>query len=306
MTLLEYIKSLDPTGEAVYSDEWSKEDGFYADLNRLLPLEWAERLLSPFLKDYLGRDFFVPDNADNIRYINGAVFEFLNKTELVIDKEVSDYRTTGRRPYFWLRGKRVTEEQAFDIIRRTDRFFQWHMATEQTVDILHFPNWWFSRDHIPTHYGWCHPSGIIGLNGITDRFPDLQALLSDMMKLKYAFPYLDLAAAITRLEEVPPDAWDRRKQTPDLLESLEIEIGIWLHDGTIEFMEPKRTQQVYKEYEAKYSEVNADIYMPEYYEDHNIFTADMEYLRRCIAANGLDPYQALSTVNVSVWKNRKR
>lgn len=38
------------------------------------------------------------------------------------DKEVQRYIST-RRPYYRMRGKPISEEQAFEIIRRTERFF---------------------------------------------------------------------------------------------------------------------------------------------------------------------------------------
>lgn len=38
--------------------------------------------------------------------------------EIIVDEEVKDYKAFARRPYYRMRGKQATEEQAFDIIRR--------------------------------------------------------------------------------------------------------------------------------------------------------------------------------------------
>lgn len=312
MTLLEYARSFDTTGEAIYSDEWTKENGVYVNIN---VLRWLDRanIIEPLLYDCLGYDLSSVGSTDNIQYIDGPVFEFLNQTELVIDKEVSAYKSSWwpKRPYFRLRGKRVTEEQAFDIIRRTDFFFSFYLQSEQTISLGHFDNMWFSKNCLLTHHGWCHPSGIIGTNYHTGKLPSLDELLNDMTKIKYAFPYLDFVAALTDYNELPwfiqeheerHTAW-RELQYEDDPEFLKhIQIGIWLHDKAIEFMGPERTRQIYQEYEEKYSEENKDIYVPEYYEDHGIFTADIEYLKRCIAANGLEPDRALSRVPEYIWK----
>lgn len=315
MTLLEYAKSLDTTGEAIYSDQWTEGSGIYVDLNRIKKLNWGakrENIMSPFLDAHFGEDFYVPDNADSTFYIDGAAFEFLNQTELVIEEEVSDYKSSWpKRPYFRLRGKRVTEAQAFDIIRRTDFFFYSDLPTEQTLNLGHFTNMWFSKNCVVTHHSWCHPSGIIGTNYRTDKLPSLDELLSEMIQIKYAFPYLDFVAALTDYDELPwfileheerHTAWRelQYEEDPDFLEH--VEMGIWLHDRAIEFMGPERARQVYREYEEKYSEENKDIYVPEYYEDHGIFTADLAYLKRCIAANGLDPDEALSKIREYIWK----
>ena len=43
--------------------------------------------------------------------------------QVIIDPEAAGMDFDVRRPYFRMRGKPVTEEQAFDIIRQTDEFF---------------------------------------------------------------------------------------------------------------------------------------------------------------------------------------
>lgn len=203
-------------------------------------------------------------------------------------------KASARRPYFQLRGKQISEEQALAVISRADRFFDSELEYKRAIDLLHFPNWWFNTNHYPTHYGWCHPSGIIGLNGITDTYPELDELIEDMLALKCAFPWLDFVAAITNWDESPP------YKEADFLEA--VEIGIWSHDGAVEFMGPRRAREKYREYEALYGGTNQEIYKPEYYMDHNILPADVSYLKRCIETYGFDPDEILSHVDDYVWK----
>ena len=81
-----------------------------------------------------------------------------------------------------------------------------------------------------------------------------------------------------------------------------ITIGIWVHDNTIEFMKPSRARAKYNEYQKQYGEKNSDIYIPKYYQDHKIFTADRAYLERCIRTYGLNPYEVLSKVSAYIWQ----
>lgn len=300
MKLLDFIKSKDTANNIIYTDEWNEQSGVYINLTELDRYGYADPIISILcycIPNYRVQSQNTPSSKDNIQYIDGEAFEFLRKTELVIDEEVSNYSSFVRRPYFQLRGKRITEEQAFEVIRKTDRFFQWDMNKVESIDIVHFPNWWLNRNHHPTHYGWCHPSGIIGLNGITDTYPTISELLGDMLRLKFAFSYLDFVVAITNWNESP----DEGEDDSDLFKN--IEIGIWVHDDTIEFMSPAKTEKIYNQYASKYEEPNKGLYVPEYYQDNKIYTADLSYLKRCIRAYGLNPDEELSKIREYIWKN---
>ena len=49
--------------------------------------------------------------------------EQFQNIQVITDPEVAGIDFNVKRPYFRMRGRPVTEEQAFDIIRRTDTFF---------------------------------------------------------------------------------------------------------------------------------------------------------------------------------------
>lgn len=42
---------------------------------------------------------------------------------IMFDEEVENFDSNARRPYYRMRGEKVTQEQAFDMIRRVDNFF---------------------------------------------------------------------------------------------------------------------------------------------------------------------------------------
>lgn len=291
MTLLQYLDDIIKENNILFRDGFSS--GFYADFTQLAKTKRDKKfdpilysILEPVLSN--DREEFEPINDyEDIRYFDGPELAFLNSTELIVDEGVGNYNTIARRPYFQLRGKRVTEQQAFEIISRTDRFFTWEAHLQHAIDLYHFPNWWFSRNHFPTHYGWCHPSGIIGLNGITATFPTLPELLEDMVTVKFHFPCLDFVVGITGWDETLPDHVEFAQS---------IELGIWVHENTIEFMTPNRTRKVYEQYAEQYEEPNKEIYEPEYYQERGIWIADNAYLKRCIRESGAEPESVLSAI----------
>lgn len=245
-----------------------------------------------------------------------------NKQEVKIiqDPDIVDMDCfEARRPYYRIRGPKVTEEQAFEIIRRTDRIFGMSLDQSNMLQSLghigseHIDNIWFTANYTPSPSGWCHPSGIIGNNGITGRYPELEELICEFKGYAQAFPFLDMIIAITDWNEMPPYAWDVLssiheiyKQAfymdyPDFIDN--IRIGFWIHNNTVEVLNPVRAQKVYTEYEAKYSEPNKDIYVMNYYEDNHIFPANYDYLCRIIASYGLDPNEQLKNYPWKDWLN---
>ncbi len=75
-----------------------------------------------------------------------------------------------------------------------------------------------------------------------------------------------------------------------------VEIGIYIHDKTLEILTPKETIIKYKEY-AKLYERNKEVYIPEYYQDNGIVQVDLSYFRRCIESYGLNADEILKKVH---------
>lgn len=207
--------------------------------------------------------------------------------------------TSARRPYYQLRGKPVTEEQAFEIIRRTDVIFQMYEIDnypdsfkEEYIGSFHCSNSWFGRPS-----GWVHPNGIIGINThIGIKWPETSEFISEWDNYLNAFPFLNLIMAITWCDEYPPEyselimsnQYEKFKYKPydNFLEN--IESGIWIHDNTLEFLDEQETIEVYKEYDAKYGEKDSRVYFEDYYHDFHPDITDMNYLRRCVSAYGIE------------------
>ena len=62
------------------------------------------------------------DTNGDIAFISKEDCDRYNQYEIIIPDDIN-YNDNIRKPYYRMRGKPVTREQAFDIIRRTDSFF---------------------------------------------------------------------------------------------------------------------------------------------------------------------------------------
>ena len=267
---------------------------------------------------------YVENNIEKFDCPEWFYREKCDDIELFIDEDMDEYDSIARRPYYRLRGKPVSKEQAFEVIRRTDSIFrQFNIElpyNSDYVEIWHINNWWFNRNHYPSDMGWIHSDGTVGGNGITGKYPNFSELLSDMVELIQAFPYLDFVLAITTWDELPEEMffcnredWEGDDQSYEEFEEKRkferydgfydaIDIGFWVHNNTIEILNHKNAVKKYKEYEKKYSVKNQDYYAAFYNMENGIIPCDENYLKRCIVAYGLDPEETLRNTREYIWK----
>lgn len=259
--------------------------------------------------EYLDDSTIFISKEDCIKYNQ---YEIINEDGISYDSDV-------RRPYYRMRGKPVTEEQAFDIIRRTDRFFCGIGEIRSQADFVgggHSDNWMFSKNHYPNGYGWIHTDGTVGTNGITYKYPNLGEFLDEWLcKLRH-FPYLDLVFVITDWDEIPNEVrevdYDCPLRSQRLFEYEDwderfykaVQLGIYVHDKTIEVLSSQKAISKYKEYAALY-EKNREIYVPDYYMEHGIEQVNLIYLKRCIESYGLDADEVLGKEPVYTWKGKE-
>ena len=205
----------------------------------------------------------IPDEAAEIMFCDTLILDeaqtrLMNTLEIIEDPEVKGYESIPKYPYYRLRGKPVTPEQALDIIRRTDSIFSYAAGEAMGPDYignLNFINFWLqTKNDTSTPYGWVHPDGTIGLNTNTTKYPDWAEFLYEILGLKMAFPYLDFVIAITDWNCSPNYVWEQSSSGVDLHEKVDsdypdflehVDYGIWVHDNKIEFMEPRRAKQIH-------------------------------------------------------------
>lgn len=261
-----------------------------------------------------GNDFFLPHH-----YIDSET-AFISKEDCDRYKEYEiimpdgfGYDGMARRPYFRMRGKPVTREQAFEIIRRTDMFFGMIEAVyrhDDYIDCLNFTNWLISKNHFPEGYGWIRT---VGTNGITGKYPTLDEFVSELSALLRSFPFLDFVVALTDWNELPPEAWEllgeysvgrqeafERKEHDGKFYKAVV-MGIHVRDKAIEFLMAKDAVSRYKEYAALY-EKDRSVYLPDYYQNNGAVQVDAAYLRRCIESYGLEADAVFGGIPESMWK----
>ena len=277
MTIFDYLKK--NCGVAIYTDEYGNT---YMETK-----EWEyEKIISGALEiSNKGDDAFV-------WLIPEEVYEKHSEIEIVIagDESVNLVRNV-RRPYYRMRGVPVTREQAFDIIRRTDRFFDYVSAVcnhKDYIGCMNFDNWLIQKNHYPTGYGWIHADGTIGTNATTQKYPTVREFIEEWYKLLYAFPYLDLIIAVTWWNEEP---WGDETVSEEEF-CKEVAVGIYVHDRKLEILNPSDTIAKYTEYNKCYG-TPPEKFEREYYERHKIEQVNPAYLRKSIEAYGLDADQEI-------------
>lgn len=258
-------------------------------------------------KDYI----YINDAGDLCHQIDGRIAsrEELDKFsgyQILVDEQVIHYGEgeETRKPYYRMRGKPVTEEQAFEIIRRTD-----YLTDEKGVPLtddymyeINFYNYLTSGGCYPEGSGWVHVDGTIGINFITGKYPDIREFAEEWLEKLRAFPWLDLVIAVTDWDEMPPEAWDRmweqdihfyeEEYTYDEQFYDHIQIGIWVAGKTVSFLNPEHAREKYREYERLYEDKCRERYIPNYYEKNHIIQADEAYCKRIFESYGLDGEEA--------------
>lgn len=234
-------------------------------------------------EDLLCRDCFWRGEEQPVYLAPEVLLPWL-EVKVAWDQGMDQYSSCVRRPGYQLRGRPVAPEQAFEIIRRTDNFFGWECgAGPDYLGSINFDSWWFHGNHYPAGYGWCHPDGFIGLDSITQKYPHAGEFVMEWGRLLMAFPFLDVSIVIWRVDE----GIGSREES--------VECGIHIHDGKIELLSPKHALEVFREYDGKWGG-DPTRFDSDYNQEHHRIVCGEEYLKRCIAANGLDPEKTLAAV----------
>lgn len=226
------------------------------------------------------------DYKEELEYKYPDFYKWFTDLELIYtDKKYLHYELSGRRPYYQMRGKPVTEQQAFEIIRRCDSSFYYDdelapytpKENEIPVNPEHISSWLFMENHFPNGYGWCYPDGLIGTNGICGRYPTTLELVTDFIAMMYRFPYLDAVWAFTCCNEVLDGT--AFEDAADII--------FWTHDNKIEILDRIAGLAKYKEYAQKYEK---EAWMYDNMERHKRKNREelMRYAERCSEANKRD------------------
>ncbi|MCI7350315.1 MAG: hypothetical protein MSH60_06120 [Ruminococcus sp.] len=281
MTAFDYIISGLP-------DDFVCED--YSDMYMVVGniTDWLGNRSVKLLNRLVPEDNSYLDKSGNTCYIFSKEYaDKLKSIEVTFDEKTEDYSGT-RRPYYQLRGKPVSAEQAVEFIRRADSAFAdfEYPKSAQPFYLINMCSDVFSNS---SSNGLVHPNGIVGMNGIMGKYPDFYELFEEFVSMAMEFPFLDFVAAVTYWNEMPSWEWEKlsddnyEKPTyyPDFTECLEI--GVWVHDSKAEFLSPKNAAKKYKEYEKLYGEAYGKIYCDKRNGEPNL----ADFFAKCLEANGI-------------------
>ncbi|HIQ98700.1 MAG TPA: hypothetical protein IAB23_03365 [Candidatus Scybalocola faecavium] len=242
----------------------------------------------------------------------------LFQIQIIADDDMLFYDSDVRRPYYRMRGKQVTREQAFEIIRRTDTFFSWelHLKNKDYLDSIHFNNWIILKNHYPAGYGWIHTDGTVGLNGITQTYPNAWEFVVEWLINLTEFPYLDLMIAVTSWNEMAPEFWEKMWEQDSSVDWDDVEysydkdfyshidIGIYVHENTIELLNPQNALRMYRKYEKLHEGQEREKYQTRYYQNRHIVQVDEAFLKKCFEKYGLDVEKTWDQCKYMVWNGK--
>lgn len=159
-------------------------------------------------------------------------------------------------------GKTISEEQALEIIRRTDKFFERPEYAgndrdfrKEAMKIIRYPemkegasyqefykreeefkkrwgvicteyiiNDWLASSYIGGPHGWCHPDGTIAYRDNIGKWPEPEEVYKDLNTIAQNFPFLDFYCCIMNGE---------KDEDPD-----KCKLSFHVQDGEVEILKP--------------------------------------------------------------------
>lgn len=243
MTALEYIFPDSKLCQYDYEDYCWIEDA-YLSLFKNSSLRYDSifnsrcNLLREFTTDLSGSYLMDKETRDKLEAI-----------EISFEGDTMNWDSCTRRPYYRMRGKKVTEEQATQIINSINELVDEEKGTHKYYLInIDYP---------------VRPDGTVGINHITSKYPNINEMVQDILNLKLRFPYLDFIVAISWWNEIPPKSYDNDFREYECVDeefreyanfSDNLEIGIWVHGNKIDFLKRDNAKKIYNKYDSLYSD----------------------------------------------------
>lgn len=229
------------------------------------------------------------------------MYDYYNDVKVTISDDCPK-EPTARSPYYQLRGKPVTSQQAFDILKKTD-FFYTSFFYKKKIELQrinqnaiwlggdYFCNSWFIPHFLDgSGQGWVNSEGYVGLNYWAYKLPEIKEFAEEWAMHLHYFPYLDLFIGITEWNEGSPERWKvifhenfdpyAEYDNEEFIDA--IEMGIWVHEGRVDFVGKERAQQLYEEYERLYYTFNGHKRVPGHYDGFVGKKEKWDYFTKCI------------------------
>ena len=221
-----------------------------------------------------------------------------------------------RRPGYQIRGARLTEEQAFDVLAHSDEVFTTYvndvtfahsvnnvpipdcvpiiMGAISKNRIIRTPyrnigNKFLQTANFPWYNGFVTPRGDVGCNWWAYTYPEYYEMLLDTWTFAARFPFLEFVVAVTFWNERSVSYWSNfsKKQTfrnYDKELKKDLQCCLYAHNGVIEVL---NNLDKYYELEAVYPDKRV-FEITDYYDlmQENVLSKD--FVDRMLSCNGLD------------------
>lgn len=229
---------------------------------------------------------------------------------------------SGDFPYYQLRGKRLSRENALDMIARTalvlwdsewyveelERqskqlardYKQWRIEIGKKGYIgggHHFDNYYIENRYAHCSGGYVWPDGRVGRNCVMEKFPRMGETVVELMNWALKFPYLDIILVITKYDFMyeekyeascnDEEDWDDYLRPYRPITVDDAALCIHVKSGNIHFLKPEDGLQKLAEYNAFYTkEDRRQFATSAYYYHTNDMPFDEEYLVRLLTYFG--------------------
>ena len=168
-----------------------------------------------------------------------------------------------KHPYFRMRGKRVTKEQAFDIISResVDKRNHFIKRAENIIEESHALQFTEIKLHHTSRFDWIRswidPDGAVGeTNYCAWKYPDGLRLMEEHMLNAKRYPFLKYVIVYTMHDaRMREDLYDVDGIFHDIDDTVfwgGFEYALWVHDGGVERVDRDKAKELYEEYQSEY------------------------------------------------------
>lgn len=152
------------------------------------------------LKDYLEQAY----GADLELFVeSGEVRLQVRNLSTPMSEKILGFQHSKRRPGYLMRGKSVTQEQAMELFLRSEWETQTYLSPEFRLHAMNFYTCFTGgeRKFFSSIRSWIGLDGLIGNDGITQKYPTMLEFLEELTELAGLFPYLDLIIVVANNDE---------------------------------------------------------------------------------------------------------
>lgn len=217
-----------------------------------------------------------------------------------INGKKPDWHDDCRRPFYKIRGTKITEEQAMEIISKTDTAFLYDIDETSYSDRVCgylFDNIWFNHGTWETSGGWCYPTGEIYEDGISlIKYPSVETFIGEMITFAENFAFLDMVIAVTNWNEIPDEEWDDidlydeegNWVDPYSKYKEHIQFLLHLHNQMIDIYSKEDAVEKYEEYLSDLKITDSGFLDCKPVKNNNKLPNRVEYFKECVRKHGLD------------------